>query len=561
MDKRTIAGLAALGAVLGAAAATGVVISKKRKKRLLAEKSETLLPKKNIYFAGGGIAALSGAFYLIHDCKVPGECIHIFEASSNLGGSFNVGGNSEDGFITALTAPLCTDSKSNLGNMLSVLPSVNLPGISVAEEIRSFEDANPLDEFSRLVDSGCLEVTGMGVSNAAKKQIKSLLSRSEEDLEDVSIHEFFIDAPDFLMSNLWGVISTTYLLKPDSAAQELKHILSSNSVSELFEMKGMARTQLNIQETVITALIHYLSARNVNFSTHCRVIDLDFEESCGRVCAIHLNDNGTAKTFYLNKNDLCFVTNGSASECATVGDYNYPAPQHDDAPASMALWRNISGKREGLGKPEAFFASDRTEVISFTITAKSTLLLDCIKQYASGSTSCGTLTTFTDSPWGLTVMTPPQPYFLSQDDNCTVICGYGVNVTEEGKYIDKSMKDSSGAEILFELVKHLHLEERWDEITDDIINVIPCAMPYASAASLPHENDDKPLVIPFKDGNIAFIGRFARLGCGISGSSEYAVRTAREAAYRLTGTKKSSAAPPRNGVSSYLKLFLDLKKD
>ena len=158
MDKRTIAGLAALGAVLGAAAATGVVISKKRKKRLLAEKSETLLPKKNIYFAGGGIAALSGAFYLIHDCKVPGECIHIFEASSNLGGSFNVGGNSEDGFITALTAPLCTDSKSNLGNMLSVLPSVNLPGISVAEEIRSFEDANPLDDFHVLLTPAVLKL-------------------------------------------------------------------------------------------------------------------------------------------------------------------------------------------------------------------------------------------------------------------------------------------------------------------------------------------------------------------------------------------------------------------
>ncbi len=52
----------------------------------------------------------------------------------------------------------------------------------------------------------------------------------------------------------------------------------------------------------------------------------------------------------------------------------------------------------------------------------------------------------------------------------------------------------------------------------------------------------------------------ARLGCGVSGSCEYTVRTAREAAYRLTGTKKSSAAPQRRNAASYMRLFLDLRK-
>lgn len=557
MKKKTIAGLAALGAVLGAATAAGIIVRKRKQKMLGSGAGTPLPPKRNIYFAGGGIAALSGAFYLIHDCGIPGDSIYIFEASSTLGGSFNIGGSGDDGYITAMNAPFSLDGRSNMADMLSKLPSGLLPDMSVADEIRNFENANPLNGFSRLVDKNCLETDDIALSKRSLKQIKALLSAKEDELFGVSVQEFF-DGADFLSSGLWGVVSTSYMIKPSSAALELKNILSMNSVDELINMKNTVRSQLNMQETVVGALERYLVSHNVNFSTHCRVVDLDLDESSGRVCAIHLNDNGTAKTFYLNKRDLCFVTNGSASECATVGDFNYPAPEHEDASASFALWRNISEKHSGFGDPGSFFSSDDSDIISFTVTSRSPLLPDLIKQYASGSSAPGTLTTFTDSPWGMTVMCPPQPYFSSQDENTFVICGYGINTQIPGRYTDKEMKNASGAEILFELVKLLGLGERWEEITDTIVNVIPCCMPFAAASSLPHEDGDKPLAVPFKDGNIAFIGRFARLGCGISCSCEYSVRTAREAAYRLTGTKKAAAAPRRN-MPIYRRFFIDLK--
>ena len=164
MKRKTIAGLAALGAVLGAATAAGIIVSKKKQKKLASGENKPLPPKKNIYFAGGGMAALSGAFYLIHDCGVPGECIHIFEASSTLGGSFNIGGSAEHGYITAASVPLRISGRSNMADMLSKLPSANLPDMSVADEIRSFENANPLGAFSRLVDENCLETDNIGVS-------------------------------------------------------------------------------------------------------------------------------------------------------------------------------------------------------------------------------------------------------------------------------------------------------------------------------------------------------------------------------------------------------------
>ncbi|MGM9936230.1 MAG: oleate hydratase, partial [Candidatus Ornithomonoglobus sp.] len=305
---------------------------------------------------------------------------------------------------------------------------------------------------------------------------------------------------------------------------------------------------------------NYLVKNNVNFATHCVVTDVDFAEDSSRISAIHLNDNGTAKTFYLNKNDLCFITNGSISECAAVGDYNCPAPEYEGLPASASLWTKIAEKRDGFGNPARFYTDGDTEIISFTITARSSKLLDYIKQFTCNTEAQSAITTFKDSPWGLTVSALPQPYFSSQSDDVTVISCYGVNTTAEGRYIDKEMRHCSGAELLFELVKYLKLEDRWDEITADIINVIPCAMPYAAASSLPYADDDKPLIVKDKNINFAFIGQFAKLGGGISYSSEYAVRTAREAAYRLTGTKKTSAPPPRAVMASYVKMFKALKK-
>lgn len=562
MKKKTIAALAALGAVLGAATAAGIITAKKRHHNMLSGgRDKSLPPKRNVYFAGGGLAALSGAYYLIRDCKIPGDSIYIFEGSGNIGGAFNFGGNSETGYVCTTPKLLSLSNHSNIIDMLKGLQSVNIDNMSVRDEIINYMNANPASDGARLIDADKNAVrSGFGVSKSALKRIKTLLGTRDHLISGTSIAEYFIDIPEFLHSNLWAIISPTYLVRETSSVLELKHILNciSGEITDLFTQKNTVRTQLNLQETIISSLKAYLEAHNVNISTHCEVTDADFDDETGRVNAIHLDDNGTLKTFYLNAKDLFFVTNGSISECATTGSYDHPAPAPETAPAAEALWARLCEKRDGFGDPVAFYSDSDNEVISFTITAKSKFLLDKLNELSGNTTASGTLMTFKDSPWGLTVSTLPQPYFSSQADDITVICGYGIYTNEYGKYTDKEMRYSSGAEILFELVKHMGIEDMWDEITKDIVNVIPCAMPYATAASLPYYDGGKPIIVNNSCANIAFIGQFAKLGAGISNSSEYAVRTAREAAYRLTGTKKSSTPPSKTVMGSYI-LFKALK--
>lgn len=564
MKKKTIAALAALGALLGAATAAGVITAKKRKQQMLAGGSgKSLPPRRNVYFAGGGLAALSGAYYLIRDCHIPGDSIHIFEESGNIGGAFNFGGSPETGYVCTTPKILSVNNHSNIMDMLKGLKSTSLDNMSVRDEILNYMNANPVCEGARIIDADGNAVSGgFGLTKADIKRIKSLLGSKDYMISEITVADYFAEVPEFMRSNLWTLISSTYLLRSTSSVLELKHILNciSGEPEELFTMKNTLRSQYNLQETIIAALRNYLEAHNVNISTHCRVTDTDFDEETGRVNAIHLNDNGTLKTFYLNAKDLFFITNGSISECATTGDYNYPAPTTETTPASKELWMKLCEKRDGFGNPHIFYEDSESEVVSFTITAKSSLLHDKLRELAGCSSASGSLITFKGSPWRLTISTVPQPYFSSQTDDITVICGYGINTAVEGKYTDKAMRHASGAEILFELVKFLGIEEQWDDITKDIINVIPCAMPYATASSLPYSEEEKPLIVKASCANIAFIGQFAKLGAGISYSSEYTVRTAREAAYRLTGTKKSSTPPPKAVMASYVKLFKSLKK-
>lgn len=49
------------------------------------------------------------------------------------------------------------------------------------------------------------------------------------------------------------------------------------------------------------------------------------------------------------------------------------------------------------------------------------------------------------------------------------------------------MRDCTGAEILKELLHQLHWEEHQEEIMADVVNVIPCMMPYVDAQFQPRE--------------------------------------------------------------------------
>lgn len=538
MDKKKITGLIAIGAALSAATAAAVVVSaKKKKNKSLTKSSSMLTQKKNVYFTGGGIASLAGAVYLIRDCKYPGDSIHIFESLSVLGGSNDGTGTVSDGFICRGDRILNEKTYENFWDLISSIPSIENPDLSVTDEILNFNRVNPMHASARLIDKekNILNVSKMGFDRHDRKLLIKLLNTDENKLDGLAIKDWFM--PHFFTTNFWYLWMTTFAFKPTSSLFEFKRSINRMMFEfhHIETLEGAIRTPYNQYESIIEPLREYLIAHNVNFETGSTVEDIDFEDDSITASALHIDDNGTRKTIYLNKGDLCIMTTGCMTDSSTLGNFSEPAPVPNKPSVSNSLWENVSSKKAELGNPKAFFSNEKESAWeSFTVTLHGDYLFNKIKEI-SGSNA---VMTFKDSNWTLSIVTALQPQFKNQDENTFVFYGYGLFPEKRGNYVDKPMKQCAGVEILYELICHLNMQDEWNTILENVINVIPCYMPYINAQLMPRNMSDRPQIIPEDSTNFAMIGQFVEIPDDMVFTEEYSVRAARIAVYTLTNTHK-----------------------
>jgi oleate hydratase len=67
-------------------------------------------------------------------------------------------------------------------------------------------------------------------------------------------------------------------------------------------------------------------------------------------------------------------------------------------------------------------------------------------------------------------------------------------------------------------------------------------MPFITSQFLRRDRGDRPMVIPERAGNFAFVGQFCELPDDVVFTVEYSVRSAQTAVYSLLGLKRT--APP-----------------
>jgi oleate hydratase len=141
--------------------------------------------------------------------------------------------------------------------------------------------------------------------------------------------------------------------------------------------------------------------------------------------------------------------------------------------------------------------------------------------------------TFKDSNWLMSIVIAAQPHFKRQTKAETIFWGYALHTNTDGDYIKKPIRDCTGEEILIELLHHLHFENEKDDIMNDVINVIPCMMPYIISMFQPRAIKDRPQVVPLGSTNFAMISQFVEIPGDMVFTEEYSVRAARIAVYKL----------------------------
>ncbi|MFT3822871.1 MAG: oleate hydratase [Chitinophagaceae bacterium] len=500
---------------------------------------------RHAYFVGGGLASLSAAVYLLEDGGFDGSHIHIIEALPVLGGSNDGAGSREKGFICRGGRMLNEETYENFWDLTSRIPSLEIPNISVKDEILAFDHANPTHAKARLIDKdgNRLPVRDMQFNTQDRMKMLKLFFTDEDNLDNITIRDWFDD--HFFTTNFWYMWQTTFAWQEWSSIFEFQRYMKRMLLefSRIETLEGVTRTPYNQYESVILPLKKYLDKHHVDFSLRKTVTDLHFRDGDGITVSeiACVNATGATEVISVNEGDLVFFTNGCITDNSNNGDYTTPARYLPDNPPSFALWRKIADKKPGrLGNPDPFFTKPhQTKWYSFTPTFKGKRMLELIEAYTGNKPGSGALMTFKDSSWRMSIVVAAQPHFKAQGDDTTILWGYGLYPDNIGDLIKKPMIDCTGEEILAELIHHLHFEQHEQEIRESVINVIPCMMPYIDALFQPRAKADRPAVVPEGSTNLALISQFVEIPEDMVFTEEYSVRAARQAVYTLLGLDKA----------------------
>ncbi|MEG0320323.1 MAG: oleate hydratase, partial [Niameybacter sp.] len=280
---------------------------------------------RQVYFVGGGLGSLAGAAYLIRDCGFKGENIHIIEGLHILGGSNDGAGDVSQGFVCRGGRMLNEETYENFWELFATIPSLDMPGMSVTEEILNFDHLHPTHAQARLIDKHgrILDVKSMGFSQADRLALGKLMITPEEKLDDMTIEGWFAQTPHFFSTNFWYMWQTTFAFQKWSSLFEFKRYMERMifEFSRIETLEGVTRTAYNQYESVILPLKAYLDNFKVDFSINATVTDLDFKSGEGiTVTAIHLEEDEGERIITLNPGDICIMTNGCMTDSATLGD-------------------------------------------------------------------------------------------------------------------------------------------------------------------------------------------------------------------------------------------------
>ncbi|MFF7643950.1 oleate hydratase [Streptomyces canus] len=495
------------------------------------------------YLAGGGIASLAAAVFLIRDAGLHAENIRILEELPLAGGALDGSGDPERGFVARGGRMLEEEAYVCLWNLLETVPTLTDPDKTVKDEVWEFSRQWPSHSGARLIDRDhtILDAADLGLSVRDRAELVRLLALPEHAIGARRIDEFF--SPHFFATNFWAMWRTTFAFQNWHSAIELKRYMLrfSQELPRIHTLAGVRRTRLNQYDSIVRPVQQWLAERGVVTEHGTTVTDADFTEEAGgrRITALRFERDGKPGSYALGENDYAFLTLGSMTADAAYGaDDRAPELIRDRRDGAWRLWETLARKASDFGRPNTFDGNvDANKWESFTLTMRSPLLLHRIQDFSGNAPGTGGLMTFKDSAWLMSLVVPHQPYFAAQPEDVYTAWGYGLFLDEKGDYVDRTMAEATGQEILTELVHQLGFEDAAEEIRATT-TVVPVMMPHITSQFAPRRVEDRPLVVPRGAKNFAFLGQYTEIPEDVVFTVEYSVRGAMHGVYELLGVDR-----------------------
>ncbi len=488
---------------------------------------------RRAYLVGGGIASLAAAAFLLRDGGFQGSDIEIFEEAPILGGSLDGSGSADLGYVIRGGRMFTYQAYTCTLALLDSIPSLAGAAVSLKDEMLAFNTELRSDSHARLVAGGRrLDASDLQLTRRDQLDLAKVLARPEAALGSKRIEDLF--QPAFFRTNFWCMWATTFAFQRWHSAVELKRYMHRfvQELPRLHTLGGVRRTRFNQYDSIVLPLQRWLEGLGVRIHPGARVDDLQFRYGRnGRHVDQLLYRVGEAtRVAEVGRDDLVLVTNGSMTAGATFGSMHEPtAPTPQDKGGAWTLWETLAASEPGLGRPDVFTRDTAgSRWLSFTVTLSDPAFFELMEAFTGNPAGTGGLVTFKDSSWLMSVVLAHQPHFIDQPDGVFVFWGYGLFVDEVGDFVGKTMAESTGEDILIELLGHLRLQALQPKILESA-NCIPCMMPYITSQFMPRAPGDRAPVRPPTIHNLAFIGQFCELPEDVVFTVEYSVRSAQTA--------------------------------
>ncbi len=544
------------------------------------------MQKKKAIMIGAGIANMAAAVYLIQEGGWNGDQITFYsldDHGSNDGSTTEAAKDdywnknhpmeNQKGYIARGGRMLNYRTYVDLMDLLDRIPSATEQGMTAAQDTREFDAAHPTYDKARLLEGGKGIVNGshLGLNNTSRKLLTKLImmpDSREEELDNVTIAEYFKDDPEFFETNFWFMWETTFAFRTQSSAQELRRYMHQMiyEFTQIEHLVGVNRTRYNQFESIMLPLINYLKDQGCKIVLNRLVTDWEFKETPMQdeitVTDLRMLNTDTNQEEFVevDEDTAVIFTNGSITDSASLGDFDTPAPENPDYGAASSLWKKATQRFYNLGNPDKFFADrDASEWVSFTLTTKDHLLLEEITRITTqepGNALNSFISTVPVTPLHqkdvtMSIVVHHQPHFTAQKPNETVLWGYFLYPRRKGEFVDKPYIEMTGREMVKELIGQLakvdpgpiNIETKEKAIMKSVVNCIPVYMPYASALFNNRAKSDRPKVIPKHSTNLAFTGEFVEQPYQMIFTEQSAVRSGEIAAFHFAGVPMSRLVP------------------
>ena len=515
------------------------------------------------YLVGAGIGSLSAAAFMIRDGEIRGNRITILESGPTLGGSLDADGTPSGGYTLRGGRMLTTDNYECTWDLFKSIPSLQSPGKTVFEETIAFNERHRPNSLARLVDKNRVKVNvkSMGFTMSDRLELLKLSEADEDELGTSRITDWL--SPSFFETNFWYMWATTFAFQPWHSAVEFKRYLHRFILEfpRIETLGGVKRTMYNQFDSLVSPLVSWLRAQGVVFVTDCTVTDFDMSTIDGQWVVDGIRHSGGGPgvdgRIAVGAGDLVFFQNGSMTDASSFGSMNHAPPHRTKQDSNgWTLWEKLAKGRPEFGNPAAFNSSiPESWWESFTVTLRDPLFFDAMEAFTGNPAGTGGLVTFKDSNWFMSVVLAHQPHFAGQPAGVQVFWGYALHPDRVGNFVGKPMAACNGAEILQELCGHLN----FDPATVASGTCIPCRMPYITSMFMPRARSHRPLPVPHRSKNLAFISQFVEIADDVVFTVEYSVRAAQMAVYQLLRLDRQVTPIQRHDRSLKVKLEAALK--